>query len=89
VRLLVIRDGVLLVLIGAATGVPLSLWPARALEALLFGVSRGTRGTLAGTGLLFALGASLADCSPPFGPQESIPSPLFARTEPARSLLPF
>jgi hypothetical protein len=55
VRLLVIRDGVLLVLIGAATGVPLSLWPARALEALLFGVSPADPWTFIGTGLLFAL----------------------------------
>jgi putative ABC transport system permease protein len=55
VRLLVMRDGVGLMLIGVAIGVPLSLWPARVLESLLFGVSPADPWTLAGTALLFAV----------------------------------
>ncbi len=55
VQLLVIRDGVRLMLIGVAVGVPLSLWPARVLESLLFGVSPADPWTLAGTALLFAI----------------------------------
>lgn len=55
VQWLVIRDGVRLMLIGVAVGVPLSLWPARLLESLLFGVSPADPWTLAGTALLFAV----------------------------------
>jgi putative ABC transport system permease protein len=55
VWLLVMRDGVGLMLIGVAIGVPLSLWPARVLESLLFGVSPADPWTLAGTALLFAV----------------------------------
>jgi predicted permease len=53
--LLVVRDGVRLMLVGVAVGLPLALWSARALQSLLFGVSPADPWTVAGTALLFAI----------------------------------
>jgi ABC-type antimicrobial peptide transport system permease subunit len=53
--LLVVRDGVRLMLVGVAVGLPLALWSARALQSLLFGVSHADPWTVAGTALLFAI----------------------------------
>lgn len=50
---LVIREGVSLVLCGVAVGVPLSIWPARFLESLLFGIAPLDWITLGGTAVAF------------------------------------
>jgi ABC-type antimicrobial peptide transport system permease subunit len=44
---LVIRDALTLTVLGVTIGIPLSLWPARALESLLFGLTPADPWTLA------------------------------------------
>ncbi len=52
---LVIREGLSLVLCGVAVGVPLSIWPTRFLESLLFGIAPLDWITLGGTAAAFVV----------------------------------
>jgi putative ABC transport system permease protein len=50
---LVMRDGVMMTLAGVAVGVPLSLWPARFIDSLLYRVGPADAWTLATTAAFF------------------------------------
>ena len=56
---MVLREGIVLTLCGVAIGLPLALFAARALRALMFGVSESDPITFAGAAVFFlALGAA-------------------------------
>jgi hypothetical protein len=56
---LVVRDATVLTVLGVTIGIPLSVWPARSLESLLFGLTPADPWTLATAAvLLVALGTA-------------------------------
>jgi len=61
---MVLKDGLRLVLVGVAIGVPATLAVTRLAAALLFGVSPADPATIAGAGLLMITVATLAGFLP-------------------------
>jgi ABC-type antimicrobial peptide transport system permease subunit len=61
---LVLREGIILVLIGIAAGIPAAFAAARLIEGLLFGVAPTDPATLAGTALLMLSIAAVAAYPP-------------------------
>ena len=61
---LVLREGIILVLIGIAAGIPIALVAARLIKGLLFGVAPTDPATLAATALLMLSMAAVAAYPP-------------------------
>jgi ABC-type antimicrobial peptide transport system permease subunit len=62
--LMVLRDGLLMVAIGVAAGIPLSLWLSRLVRGLLFGVAAHDPSTLMTSALILMTVAALASYLP-------------------------
>jgi predicted permease len=60
----IVREGVLLTMLGVAVGLPAAYFSARALRALLFGVSEGDTLTFAASALFFVVLGALAGVMP-------------------------